>query len=42
VWVTHGFTGPMVRYLGDQGLEVRALATRFEGELNESDEAIEE
>ncbi len=42
VWVTHGFTGPMVRYLGARGLEVRALATRFEGELNESAEALEE
>jgi putative mRNA 3-end processing factor len=42
VWVTHGFTGPMVRYLSDQGLEARALATRFEGELNESAEPLEE
>lgn len=41
IWATHGFTAPMVRYLGDQGFEVRALATRFEGEMNESDEPIE-
>jgi putative mRNA 3-end processing factor len=35
VWVTHGYTGPMVRWLHEQGLEVRAVETRFEGELEE-------
>jgi putative mRNA 3-end processing factor len=35
VWATHGFTGAMARYLTDQGLEAQALATQFEGELEE-------
>src|SRR5262249_59615046 len=42
VWATHGFTAPLVRYLGERGLEVKALITRFEGELNESVETLEE
>jgi len=38
VWVTHGFTAPVVRWLQEQGLEARAIATRFEGdERAESD-----
>jgi putative mRNA 3-end processing factor len=32
VWVTHGFTGPVVRWLSEQGLNARAVQTRFEGE----------
>lgn len=39
VWVTHGFTGPVVRWLEEQGLEARAIATRFEGERDEPEEA---
>ena len=35
VWVTHGFTRPVVRWLEEQGLEARAVATRFEGERDE-------
>ena len=35
IWVTHGFTGPVVRWLEEQGLEARAIATRFEGERDE-------
>ena len=35
VWVTHGFTGPVVRWLEEHGLEARAVATRFEGERDE-------
>lgn len=35
VWVTHGFTGPVVRWLQEKGLEARAIATRFEGERDE-------
>jgi putative mRNA 3-end processing factor len=37
VWVTHGFTGPVVRWLREQGLDARAVQTRFEGE-REDDE----
>ena len=32
VWVTHGFTGPVVRWLVEHGIEARAVQTRFEGE----------
>ncbi len=35
VWVTHGYTGPVVRWLREHGLEARAVATRFEGERDE-------
>lgn len=36
VWVTHGYTSVMVRWLSEHGIQARAIATRFEGEL-ESD-----
>jgi len=39
VWVTHGYTGPVVRWLNERGIEAKAVATRFEGE---SDEVLEE
>ena len=32
IYVTHGYTGPMVRWLGENGWRAEALATRFEGE----------
>ena len=35
VWVTHGYTDPMVRWLQEQGVAARAIETRFEGELEE-------
>jgi len=41
VWVTHGFTGPVVRWLREQGLEAEAVATRFEGERDDPPEAAE-
>jgi len=37
VWVTHGYTNEMVRWLQDRGLEARAVPTRFEGEIEEPD-----
>ena len=40
VWVTHGFTGPVVRWLTEQGVNARVVQTRFEGELD--DEATED
>jgi putative mRNA 3-end processing factor len=40
VWVTHGFTGPVVRWLTERGIEARAVQTRFEGERD--DEISEE
>ena len=35
VWVTHGSTDAMVRWLRDNGWEADALATRFVGEVRE-------
>jgi putative mRNA 3-end processing factor len=40
IWVTHGFTGPVVRWLEERGIHARAVQTRFEGELD--DEAADE
>ncbi len=40
VWVTHGFTGPVVRWLKERGVDARAVATRFEGERD--DEVVEQ
>jgi putative mRNA 3-end processing factor len=39
VWVTHGYTGPVVRWLRERGIEARAVQTRFEGEHD--DEVVE-
>jgi putative mRNA 3-end processing factor len=39
VWVTHGFTGPVVRWLTQRGIDAQAVQTRFEGERD--DEAAE-
>ena len=35
VWVTHGFTAPVVRWLTERGLDARAIATRYEGERDD-------
>jgi putative mRNA 3-end processing factor len=35
VWVTHGFTGPVVRWLQERGLDARAVQTRFEGDVDD-------
>ncbi len=35
IWLTHGSTGPMARWLSERGMKVRQIATRFEGELDE-------
>ncbi len=36
VWATHGFTGPVVRWLRERGYEAHALETRFEGERDDT------
>jgi putative mRNA 3-end processing factor len=43
VWVTHGFTAPLVRWLRERGMEAQAVATRFEGETEDvgADVALE-
>ena len=38
VLVTHGFTGPVVRWLRDKGLRADTLATRYEGERDDPHE----
>jgi putative mRNA 3-end processing factor len=35
VWVTHGFTAPVVRWLRERGLDAQAVQTRFEGETDD-------
>ena len=32
VWLTHGYTAPMVRWLCENGCDAHALSTQFEGE----------
>ena len=36
VWVTHGFTGAVVRWLREAGLDARAIETRYEGERDDT------
>ncbi len=40
VWVTHGYTSVMARWLNEHGIHAEAIATRFEGELDTDDEAV--
>jgi putative mRNA 3-end processing factor len=39
VLVTHGFTGPVVRWLREHGLSADAIATRYEGERDDAPES---
>jgi putative mRNA 3-end processing factor len=34
VWVTHGYSAVLARYLSERGLEAEAIPTRFEGEMD--------
>jgi putative mRNA 3-end processing factor len=36
VWVTHGYSATVVRYLQEQGLDAKVLETEFEGEQDDS------
>jgi putative mRNA 3-end processing factor len=36
VWATHGYTGVLVRWLREHGLEAEALETRYEGERDDT------
>jgi len=38
VWITHGYTAVLARWLREQGLDAQAITTRWEGEV-EDDEA---
>ena len=35
VWVTHGFTAAVVRWLTEHGIDSRVIATRYEGERDD-------
>jgi putative mRNA 3-end processing factor len=39
IWVTHGYTAEMVRWLSENGWNARAIATRYEGEVEDPEEA---
>jgi putative mRNA 3-end processing factor len=41
VWLTHGSTGPMQRWLKERGVDAGEIATQFHGETDEPDPAIE-
>jgi len=36
VWITHGYSDVVARWLVERGLDARVLATRFEGERDDS------
>jgi putative mRNA 3-end processing factor len=38
VWLTHGYTAVVARYLRERGRDAQAVATRYEGEHEEADE----
>ncbi len=41
VWVTHGYSAVVARWLREQGLDAQVVATRFEGERDEMNGADE-
>lgn len=41
VWLTHGSTGPMTRWLRERGLATSEIVTQFHGETDEPDPALE-
>ena len=42
IWVTHGYTGPLVRWLRENGWKAEAIKTQFEGEAENEGEADKE
>ncbi len=42
VWVTHGYTAAVVRWLEEQGIEAAIVPTRFSDERNDTEEGTEE
>jgi len=38
IWVSHGYTTEMVRWLQENGLEARAITTQFAGEVDDTSE----
>ncbi len=41
IWVTHGYTAVVARWLAERGLETRALQTRFDGEGDTEAEPVD-
>lgn len=41
VWLTHGSTAPMQRWLSEKGHAVQSIATQFQGEADEPDSVLE-
>jgi putative mRNA 3-end processing factor len=37
IWATHGYTGPLVHWLREQGRQAEALSTQFEGETTQTE-----
>jgi putative mRNA 3-end processing factor len=42
VWVTHGHSAPLARFLTEQGLDAMTISTQFEGELDEPQSSLEQ
>ena len=42
VWVTHGYREQVVRYLTEQGLDARSIASHWEGENDETPAVADE
>jgi putative mRNA 3-end processing factor len=42
IWATHGYTGVLVRWLRERGMDARALETRYEGEREDGPDEAEE
>ena len=39
VWITHGYTSVLARYMREQGLDTEIVATRYEGERDAAADA---
>jgi putative mRNA 3-end processing factor len=42
VWVTHGYTAAVVRWLGEQGIDAHVVPTRFSDERDDTGDEVEE
>ncbi len=41
VWLTHGQTAPMIRWLRERGVNADVIATQYNGETDEAEAAVE-
>ena len=42
VWVTHGYTNTVVRWLGEQGIDAHVVPTRFSDERDDTGDEVGE